>query len=165
MIPDSGRSYMSKFYDDNWMLEHGFVERRAPVPTIDEVLSSKEASEQLITISAHQKVGEAIDLMQEYSVSQLVVVRNGSLESLTDVIGSLQDRALLERVFRNPDALHEDVASAMQPPLAAVDTTQSLDEVFESLTSRGNAVVVAREGKPVGVLTRSDLLEYLAHTR
>jgi cystathionine beta-synthase len=165
VIPDSGRSYMSKFYDDNWMLEHGFVERRAPAPTVEEVLGAKESSEQLITISAHQKVGEAIDLMQQYSVSQLVVVRNGSLESLTDVIGSLQDRALLERVFRNPDALHEDVASAMQPPLAAVDTTQSLDEVFESLTSRGNAVVVAQEGRPVGVLTRSDLLEFLAHMR
>ena len=165
LIPDSGRSYMSKFYDDNWMLEHGFVERRAPAPTVEEVLGAKESSEQLITISAHQKVGEAIDLMQQYSVSQLVVVRNGSLESLTDVIGSLQDRALLERVFRNPDALHEDVATAMQPPLAAVDTTQSLDEVFESLTSRGNAVVVAQDGRPVGVLTRSDLLEYLAHTR
>ena len=53
----------------------------------------------------------------------------------------------------------------MQPPLAAVDATQSLDEVFETLTSRGNAVVVARSGSPVGVLTRSDLLEYLAHTR
>jgi cystathionine beta-synthase len=156
---------MSKFYDDNWMLEHGFVERRAPAPTVEEVLRTKEAAEPLITIGAHQKVGEAIDLMQQHSVSQLVVVRNGSLDSLTDVIGSLQDRALLERVFRNPDALHEDVATAMQPPLAAVDTTQSLDEVFESLTSRGNAVVVAQEGRPVGVLTRSDLLEFLAHMR
>jgi cystathionine beta-synthase len=155
---------MSKFYDDNWMVEHGFVERRSPA-TIDEVLRSKRVEEALITISAHQKVGEAIDLMQQYSVSQLVVVRNGEIGSLTDVIGSLQDRALLERIFRDPDALHEDVAAAMQPPLAAVDSSQSLDEVFETLTSRGNAVVVARGGTPVGVLTRSDLLEYLARTR
>src|SRR5512146_516459 len=59
MIPDSGRSYMSKFYDDNWMLEHGFVERRAPAPTVEEVLRTKEAAEPLITIGAHQKVGEA----------------------------------------------------------------------------------------------------------
>jgi cystathionine beta-synthase len=164
LIPDSGRSYMSKFYDDNWMVEHGFVERRSPA-TVDDVLRSKTVEEALITISAHQKVGEAIDLMQQYSVSQLVVIRDGEIGSLTDVIGSLQDRALLERIFRDPDALHEDVAAAMQPPLAAVDTTQSLDEVFETLTSRGNAVVVARGGTPVGVLTRSDLLEYLAHTR
>ncbi|HSC92703.1 MAG TPA: cystathionine beta-synthase [Gaiellaceae bacterium] len=167
MIPDSGRSYMSKFYDDNWMLEHGFVERRAPAPTVEEVLRSKRAEERdvpdLVTIGAHQKVGEAIDLMQQYSISQLPVVRDGDARSLTDVIGSLQDRDLLERVFKNPDALHEDVASAMQPPLAAVDAAQSLDEVFATLTGRTNAVVVARSGRAVGVLTRADLLEFLAH--
>ena len=83
MIPDSGRSYMSKFYDDNWMLEHGFVERRAPAPTVSELLRSKRLDEidvpALITISAHQKVGEAIDVMQQYSISQLPVVRDGDV--------------------------------------------------------------------------------------
>jgi cystathionine beta-synthase len=92
-------------------------------------------------------------------------VRDGDVASLADVIGSLQDRDLLDRVFKNPDALHEDVAAAMQPPLAAVDGEQTLDEVFATLTGRTNAVVVASQGKPVGVLTRSDLLEYLAHQR
>jgi cystathionine beta-synthase len=169
MIPDSGRSYMSKFYDDNWMLEHGFVERRAPAPTVAELLRSKRLEETevpaLVTIAANQKVGEAIDVMQRYSISQLPVVRDGELQSLADVIGSLQDRDLLDRVFKNADALHEDVASAMQPPLAAVEADQTLDEVFATLTGRTNAVVIASNGKPVGVLTRSDLLEYLAHQR
>jgi cystathionine beta-synthase len=169
MLPDSGRSYLSKFYDDNWMLEHGFVERRTAPPTVEQLLAAKHAEEyevpDLITISSHQKVGEAIDVMQRYSISQLPVVRDGHNESLADFIGSLQDRDLLDRVFKNPDALHEDVASAMQPPLAAVEITQTLDEVFSTLTGRTNAVVVARDGKPVGVLTRSDLLEYLAHSR
>jgi cystathionine beta-synthase len=169
MLPDSGRSYMSKFYDDNWMLEHGFAERRTPPPTVAELLRSKRIEETevpaLVTIAAHQKVGEAIDVMQRYSISQLPVVRDGELGSLADVIGSLQDRDLLDRVFKNPDALHEDVAAAMQPPLAAVEADQSLDDVFATLTGRTNAVVVAEAGKPVGVLTRSDLLEYLAHQR
>src|SRR5205823_8740965 len=123
----------------------------------------------LVTISAHQKVGEAIDTMQRYSISQLPVIRgtngDGVVQSLADVIGSLQDRDLLDRVFKNSDALHEDVAAAMQPPLAAVDASQTLDEVFATLTGRTNAVVVATGGKPIGVLTRSDLLEYLAHQR
>src|SRR5579872_3922438 len=131
MLPDSGRSYLSKFYDDNWMLEHGFVERRQPLPTVERLLASKRLEKgdvpELVTISAHQKVGEAIDVMQRYSVSQLPVVRDGSSESLADFIGSLQDRDLLDRVFKNPDALHEDVASAMQPPLAAVETSQTLE--------------------------------------
>jgi cystathionine beta-synthase len=169
MIPDSGRSYMSKLYDDNWLLEHGFVERRAPAPTVAELLRAKRADETevpaLITIAAHQKVGEAIDVMQRYSISQLPVVRDGTVGSLADVIGSLQDRDLLDRVFKNPDALHEDVATAMQPPLAAVDADSTLDDVFSTLRGRTNAVVVADAGRPVGVLTRSDLLEFLAHQR
>jgi cystathionine beta-synthase len=151
------------------MLEHGFVERQRPVPTVSELLRSKRLEEidvpALITIAAHQKLGEAIDVMQRYSISQLPVVRNGEVESLADVIGSLQDRDLLDRVFKNPDALHEDVAAAMQPPLAAVEADQTLDEVFATLSGRTNAVVIAERGRPVGVLTRSDLLEYLAHQR
>jgi cystathionine beta-synthase len=167
MIPDSGRNYLSKVYDDNWMLEHGFLERQAPLPTVEEVLLAKHDGEvpALVTISAHQKVGEGIDTMQRYGISQLPVTRDGESESLVDVIGSLQDRALLERVFTNPDVLHEDVANAMQPPLAAVEGDATLDEVFASLTGGMNAVLVARAGKPVGVLTRSDLLEFLAHRR
>ena len=161
MLPDSGRSYLSKFYDDNWMLEHGFVERTAALPTVDELLLAKHGGDvpELVTISAHAKIGEGIDTMQRYGISQLPVVRDGACESLADVIGSLQDRALLERVYRDADAVHEDVAAAMQPPLQAVDANQTLDEVFATLTGRTNAVVVATDGKPVGVLTRSDLLE------
>src|SRR5207247_9178079 len=71
MLPDSGRSYMSKFYDDNWMLEHGFLERRAPVPTVEDVLRAKHVEEEvpdLVTIGAHQKVGEAIELMHEHGI-------------------------------------------------------------------------------------------------
>ena len=149
------------------MLEHGFLERQAPLPSVEEVLRAKHGGDlpAFVTISAHQKVGEGIDTMQRYSISQLPVVRDGECESLADVIGSLQDRALLERVFVNPDVLHEDVASAMQPPLAAIDASATMDEVFGTLQGGTNAVVVARNGKPVGVLTRSDLLEFLAHRR
>src|SRR5436309_2428264 len=70
MLPDSGRSYLSKFLDDNWMLEHGFAERTAPAPSVSQLLRSKVIEERqvptLVTISAHQKVGEAIDTMQRY---------------------------------------------------------------------------------------------------
>jgi cystathionine beta-synthase len=169
IIPDTGRNYLSKFYDDNWMLDHGFLERHAPAPTVEAVLQAKRAEEpgvpEFVVIGSHQKVGEAIELMQRYSISQLPVVRDGASESLADVVGSLQDRDLLDRVFKNPDALHEDVAKAMQPPLATIDVGDSLDDVFPTLTGRTNAVVVAREGRPVGMITRSDLLEYLAHQR
>jgi cystathionine beta-synthase len=164
ILPDSGRSYLSKFLDDNWMLEHGFLERSAPAPTVRELLRSKQGdTPSFVTISAHQKVDEAIAVMERYSISQLPVVRDGEVASLADVIGSLQDRALLDRVFKNADALHEDVAAAMQGPLATVDADASIDEIVVALTGGTNAVVVADRGNPVGVVTRSDLLDYLAH--
>jgi cystathionine beta-synthase len=103
--------------------------------------------------------------MEQYSISQLPVVRDGEVASLSDVIGSLQDRALLELVFKNADALHEDVAVAMQGPLTTIDADESVDEIVTALTGGVNAVVVADAGKPIGVVTRSDLLEYLAHAR
>jgi cystathionine beta-synthase len=101
--------------------------------------------------------------MQQYSISQLPVLRHDGGGSLADVVGSLQERGLLELVFRNPDALSEEVAAAMQPPLAAVEADESVDEVFAALSGGSPAVVVATDGRPTGMLTRSDLLEYLAH--
>jgi len=169
LFPDGGRSYLSKFYDDNYLIELGFLERHEPAPKVLEVLRFKHQDEaevpELVTIESHQKVGEAIDLMQRYSISQLPVMRHGSAGSLADVVGSLQERGLLDLVFRNPDALNEEVAAAMQPPLAAVEANESVDEVFAALTGGSAAVVVATDGKPTGMLTRSDLLEYLAHGR
>ena len=169
LLPDSGRSYLSKFLDDKWMLEHGLIERTSVTPTVSELLRAKgaevAATPALVTISAHQKVGEAIEVMHRYSISQLPVVRDGEVGSLADVIGSLQDRDLLERVFRDPNALHDDVANAMQPPLPTVEASASVDEIVAALTGGSNAVLVAADGTPAGVVTRSDLLEYLAHTR
>ncbi|HST24550.1 MAG TPA: cystathionine beta-synthase [Gaiellaceae bacterium] len=168
-IPDGGRGYLSKIFDDNWMLEHGFLERRGPTPRIAEVLAFKSGSNgglpDLVVCDSHEKVGAAIELMQRYGISQLPVVRRDPVESLADVIGSLNERGLLDRVFKHPDSLGEDVASAMGPPLPAVDSGDSVDEVFADLTGSGAAVVVVRAGKPLAVLTRSDLLEYLAHSR
>jgi cystathionine beta-synthase len=167
LIPDGGRGYLSKFYDDNWLREYGIVERRSPAPTIEEVLAFKRREDaevpQLIYVESHRKVGEAVDIMHRYGISQIPVVRHKSAESLADVIGSIQERGLLERVLRNPDTLNEEVASAMDPPLRAVEMLESVDTVFSDLEAGNTAVIVATGGKPVGVLTRSDLLEYLAH--
>jgi cystathionine beta-synthase len=165
LFPDGGRAYLSKFYDDNYLIELGFLDRAEPTPKVAEVVRFKQQNgdaPELVTIESHQKVGAAIDLMQQYSISQLPVMRHDSAGSLADVVGSLQERGLLDLVFRNPDALNEEVAAAMQPPLAAVEADESLDEVFSALSGGSQAVVVATRGKPTGMLTRSDLLEYLA---
>ena len=166
LIPDGGRSYLSKFYDDNWMLEYGFLDRRAPSPSVGELLAVKRDEQGLpdfVVCRTEQTLAEAIDLMQRYSISQLAVVRRSPPASLDDVVGSLNERGLLERVFRDADALQQPVAASMGPPLEAVDVDDSVDRVFNDLAGSAAAVVVTRDGVPEGVLTRSDLLEYLAH--
>ncbi|MDW8337802.1 MAG: cystathionine beta-synthase [Thermoleophilia bacterium] len=168
LFPDSGRSYLSKLYDDNWMIQYGFLERTMPRPSVEEVLAFRRADQEvpdLVTIGSHEKVGTAIELMHRYGISQLPVVRHEPVESLADVVGSLQERGLLERVFRNMDALGEEVAVAMEPPLPAVEAGATLDEVYEGLAGGSNAVVVVSGGRPTGILTRSDLLEFLAARR
>ena len=170
LIPDSGRGYLSKFYDDNWLTEHGLLEREEERgPEVREVLEFKRgelpAQPELVLIGAHRKVGEAIELMQRYGISQIPVVRHEPTASMADIIGSIRERGLLERVFRNRDALGEDIAEAMEPPLPAVEASESVDEVFAELSSGAPAIVVASEGAPVGVITRADLLEYLAARR
>ena len=168
LIPDSGRGYLSKLYDDNWLMEHGFLERGTPA-TIEEVLAFKRRQEpdvpELVTVQSHQKVGDAVDLMQRYGISQIPVVRREEVDSLADLVGSIRERGLFERVFRSPESLDEEVAAAMEPPLPAVEMSESVDTVFADLSGGNPAVVVARNGKPVGVLSRADLLEYLAHGR
>src|SRR5258708_6226507 len=129
LIPDSGRAYLSKFYDDNWMLEYGFLERRAPSPTVGELLSVKRAEQGLpdfVVCETGQTLAEAIDLMQRYSISQLAVVEASPPRSLADVVGSLNERGLLERVFRDPAALQQTVAASMGDPLQSVDVGESV---------------------------------------
>ncbi len=168
-FPDRGKSYLSKFYDDNWMIQYGFLDRRSPSPKVDDVLRFKSLLGDdlpgLVVIDTHKKVGAAIELMQRYSISQLPVVRSEPVTSLADVVGSIQERSLLDRVFRNADALYDDIAAAMQPPLATVDIDATLDEVFADFSGATTAVVVASAGAPVAILTRSDLLEFLAARR
>ena len=169
IVPDSGRGYLSKFYDDHWLAEYGILERRTASPSIEEVLAFRRAEagavQPLVFVETHQKVGAAIELMQRYGISQIPVVRHEPAESLADVVGSVRERGLLERLFANQDALNDDVASAMEPPLPAIEAAESVDRVFADLAGGNPAVVVAESGKPVAVLTRADLLEYLAHNR
>ncbi|MGZ4412168.1 MAG: pyridoxal-phosphate dependent enzyme, partial [Gaiellaceae bacterium] len=165
LIPDGGRSYLSTFYDDNWMIEYGFLERHVPFPTLEEVLRWKRAEQpqlDFVAVESRQLVGQAITLMRRYSISQLPVVRNEGADSLAGVIGSVSERELLNRVFKDPDSLGDEVITSMQAPLAAVDLHESVDRVFADLVGGKPAVVVAEQGRPMGILTSSDLLEYLA---
>ena len=136
-FPDSGRSYLSKLYDDNWMREYGFIESRGSTPARcrDRRLETqgRPSLPALVTGPADEKVGGAIELMQRYGISHIPVVATSRWIARRG--RRLAARAwLLDRVFLNADALSEDVAVAMQPPLPAVDADASIDEVYEGLS-------------------------------
>jgi cystathionine beta-synthase len=161
IFPDSGRNYLSKLYSESWMLQYGFMERPAVI-RVDEVLQAKGGElPPLVAVGAHEKVRHAVDLLQQYGISQAPVARDDSGD-VTGLVGSIRERALLDRLFRDPDALQADVAEVMGPPLPLIEDSDPVEVAFEHLQS-APAVVVSRGGRALGVLTRSDLLEFLAH--
>ncbi|HEY7761785.1 MAG TPA: cystathionine beta-synthase [Actinomycetota bacterium] len=163
LLPDTGRNYLSKLYSDGWMRQYGFLEG-PEITTVEAVLSAKGADlPPLITVDAHDKVRQAVDVLQASSISQAPVVREGSTD-VSQFVGSIRDRELLERVFRDPDALQADVAEVMAPPIPLVEWDEPIESAFEQL-EHAPAVLVAKAGQVLGVLTRSDLLDYLAHRR
>jgi cystathionine beta-synthase len=163
LLPDSGRQYLSKLYSDTWMLQHGMLER-PEIVRVEEVLSAKSGEiPALVTVLAHDKVRQAVETLQEHGISQAPVVREES-NDVSQFVGSIRDRELLERVFRDPDALQADVAEAMAPPIPMVEWDAPVEVAFTEL-ERTPAVVVTKSGQALGVLTRSDLLEFLARRR
>ena len=161
IFPDTGRNYLSKLYSETWMLQYGFMER-PEVVRVEEVLGVKGGDlPPLVAVGAHEKVRHAVDVLQQYGISQAPVARDETGE-VTALVGSIRERALLDRVFRDPDALQSDVAEVMGPPLPLVEGDDPVEVAFEHLQN-APAVVVTRGGRALGVLTRSDLLEFLAH--
>jgi cystathionine beta-synthase len=163
LLPDTGRGYLSKIYSESWMLQYGMLER-PDVVRVEEVLASKGRDlPPLITVDAHAKVRQAVDVLQQHDISQAPVVR-GDGADVSMFVGSIRDRELLERVFRDPDALQADVAEVMAPPIAMVEWDHPIESAFAEL-EHGPAVLVTKTGQVMGVLTRSDLLDFLAHRR
>jgi cystathionine beta-synthase len=172
ILPDGGRPYLSKVFDDAWMIQHGFLERVGEAPSIAQVLRAKATGEEVpafVAVGSEQRVSEAITLMQQYGISQLPVIRrqnggNGQGLDLGDLVGALHERDLLDHVFKDHDSLNAEVSTLMAPPLSVVRCADAVDAVYGDLQERP-AVVVADGVVPVGVLTRSDLLDYLARAR
>jgi cystathionine beta-synthase len=161
ILPDTGRNYLSKLYSDTWLLQYGLLER-PEVVRIEQVLAARGGSvPPLVTVRAKDKVRQAIDVLHGYGISQAPVLREPS-DEVSQVVGSIRERALLERIFRDPDALQADVAEVMGPPVPMVEADDPIEVAFAEL-QREPAVLVTREGRALGVLTRSDLLEFLAH--
>jgi cystathionine beta-synthase len=168
LLPDGGRGYLSKVFNEDWMRQHGFLGRRRQNAVAD-VLGGKAqhpAMPPLVTVAAHQRVKEAIDLLHEYAISQLPVVSGDDPADLSSIAGSVQEGTLLERLFRKPEVLDAQVVDVMDPPLPTVDVAGPIEDAFELLSKgRSTALLVTEHGRATGMVTRSDILDYLATVR
>jgi cystathionine beta-synthase len=159
LVPDSGRGYLSKLYDDQWMAGHGFS--RAEGKTAEAVLAAKgDRLPPLVHVHPDETVRAAIALLREYGVSQVPVVKAEPPLALAEVVGSVSDRQLLEHTLHRPEAFDQPVSSVMGPPIETVGQSETIDGIAARLEV-GSALVVLEGGHPVGILTRSDLLSFL----
>ena len=161
LLPDTGRNYLSKFFSDEWMRQNGYLQRLVPARVREVIDSHTDGVPELVSVGAGKSVGEAIDLMQQYGISQLLVTENGSTAG-GGVVGSIQERTLLDRIYRDPTVVTTSVSTAMDPPFARVAAGAPIEEAFEALLGGEPALMIVEGELPVGVITRSDLLEFVA---
>jgi len=161
LLPDTGRNYLSKFFSDEWMRQNGYLQRLVPARVREVIDSHSDGVPELVSVGAGRSVGEAIDLMQQYGISQLLVTENGSAAG-GGVVGSIQERTLLDRIYRDPAVVTTSVSTAMDPPFARVAAGAPIEEAFEALLGGEPALMIVDGDLPVGVITRSDLLEFVA---
>jgi cystathionine beta-synthase len=160
IVPDGGRSYLSKIYSDAWLRQYGFLERESPL-TVGQVLQHKRNAGEipsLVTVETHSRVRDAISLFHEHRVSQLPVV---SPHDPATVVGSISERGLLKRAAEDASRLDAEILSVMEPPFTAVSTEDPVREAVDLLAGDQQALLVVHRGRPDGIVTRADLLEAL----
>jgi len=161
LLPDGGRGYLSKIFNDDWMADYGFLASSAGT-TVGDVLQRKGASmPELVHVHPTETVREAIDILREYGVSQMPVVKQEPPVMSAEVIGSVVDRDLLDALFAGKAQLADPLERHMSPALPMVGAGEPVAAAKAALET-APAAVVLDDGKPRGVITRQDLLSYLA---
>jgi cystathionine beta-synthase len=166
LLADSGRNYLSKIYNDEWMRANGLLATTGAVVRVDDLLHDRHHAgllPDLVIARTTQRVGQAIAVLQEYGISQLPVSEAPDGDALEAFVGSITEKGLLDRAFRDPSIVDRTVGEVMDRPLPHVDVGTSLDGAFALLSGGSSAVIATQGERPVGVVTKLDILEYLAH--
>ncbi|MGV0990761.1 MAG: cystathionine beta-synthase [Mycobacterium sp.] len=166
LLPDGGRGYLSKIFNDAWMSSYGFLrtplDGSLPDPTVGDVLRGKSgALPDLVHTHPSETVRDAIGILREYGVSQMPVVGAEPPVMAGEVAGSVSERELLSAVFEGRAKLADAVALHMSPPLPLLGAGELVRTAAEALRD-ADAVMVVEGGKPIGVITRHDLLGFLS---
>jgi len=158
ILPDTGRNYLSKLYSDEWMQQNGFWQERAarPIP-LGRVLAEKSALPQLIAVRPQDRLRSAIQLFQEHNISQLPVVEDRR------VVGSLNQATLMKALHDGVDLQNQEIRAVMGKPLPSLDESTDLAEAYRILLGGSPALVVTRAGRPLGLVSRFDLITTFSH--
>jgi cystathionine beta-synthase len=161
LLPDGGRGYLSKIFNDGWMARYGFLHTGGDTPTVADALEGKGGTmPPLVHVHPTETVRDAIDYMREYGVSQLPVLKAEPPVVTGEVAGSIAEKALMDALFTGQAHLHDTIERHMGEPLPMIGGGQPVSEAV-ALLEKSDAAMVLVDGKPAGVLTRQDLLAHL----
>jgi cystathionine beta-synthase len=162
LLPDGGRGYLSKIFNDGWMARYGFLTTTgAAEATVADALSGKGRTiPPFVHVHPTETVRDAIDYLREYSVSQLPVLKAEPPVVTGEIAGSIAEKDLLDALFSGLAQLHDPIERHMGPPLPMIGGGQPVREAV-ALLEKADAAIVLVDGKPAGVLTRQDLLTFL----
>jgi cystathionine beta-synthase len=163
LLPDSGRGYLSKVFNEDWLSSYGFIQGDTE-QTIGDVLRAKTLDGDLpdfVHTHPTESVADAIAILKEYGVSQIPVVRAEPPIMTAEISGSIVERVVLDALFLGTAHLADQVETVMSPPLPMVGAGESVASAMIALT-KADALMVVDDGKPTGVITRQDVLAFLA---
>jgi cystathionine beta-synthase len=166
LLPDSGRSYLSKVYNDEWLRANGLMATTGATTRIDALLAERHHDGDrpaVVVARTTERVGDAIATLQAYGISQLPVSEEQDGDDVVGLVGSISEKGLLDRAYRDPSVVERTVGEMMDAPLPLVEASATLDEAFALLSGGASALVAVRGDRPAGVVTKLDLLEYVAH--
>ncbi|MEV3856736.1 cystathionine beta-synthase [Streptomyces sp. NPDC050095] len=170
LLPDSGRGYLSKIFNDEWIGQHGFSEQASTDHTAGAVLAQKTAAESagipgFVHMHPTESVGEAIKVLREFGVSQMPVVAPGAGHPdvmAGEVIGAVEERELLHALVADQAPADAPLEKYMSAPLPVVGSGEPVERLMSALEGRDAAVVLV-DGKPAGIVTRQDVLGFLTN--
>ncbi|MFT4166881.1 MAG: cystathionine beta-synthase [Microlunatus sp.] len=158
LLPDSGRGYLTKVFSDEWLTRYGFGTSGTEGRTVGQVLREKSGQlPSLVHTHPGETIAEAVSILREYGVSQMPVVRAEPPVMAAEVVGSVSERGLLGVLFNRTARPADAVESAMEAPLPVLGASEPVSKAVELLVD-ADALLVLDDGKPIGVLTRQDLL-------
>jgi cystathionine beta-synthase len=164
ILPDGGRGYLSKIFNDEWMADYGFLAEQTTEPLVADVMARKGRSlPEFVHVHPEENVGAAIALLREYDVSQLPVVKEEPPVMAAEVIGSVVERDLLDALVAGRARPSDPVGGHMSAPLPTVGLGEPVSRAVLALEKAGAALVHVN-GKPTGLLTRQDVLTFLGAT-